>query len=64
MQQHVIAEAWAAYNDAVRYDEKRIRLAREGKHQLAGTAGRAADRHLDRAIALEAAAFADTAVAA
>lgn len=64
MDQHLITEAWAAYDKAARFDEKRSRLVDEGKDALATAAKLAVDKHLDRAVELEAAAFADHAVAA
>lgn len=64
MQQDLMNEAWAAYAEAEKFDQKRTRLTGEGKHTLAANAQRAAERQLERAAALETAAIANEAVPA
>ena len=64
MQQELIAQAQRAFAEALMFDAKRARFESEGKASLAASARRAVDKHLERAVALEAAALAPTAAAA
>lgn len=64
MQTDLIAQAEGALAKALTFDEKRAALAAEARHSLAATAERKVDEHLERAVELEAAAFAHEAVAA
>lgn len=63
MEQDLIAQAEAAFAEALKFDEKRARFESEHKVSPAATARRAVDKHLERAVALEAAAFAPVAAA-
>ena len=64
MQDDLIIQAWAAFDDAVQFDETRIRFEAAGHDRQASLAAARVEKHLDRAIAFEKSAFADTAVAA
>lgn len=64
MQPDLISQAEEAFAEALKYDEKRARLEGEGKTSLAAGARRAVEKHLERAVALETAAFAGEAAAA